>query len=145
MCLSEVGVSSMNERIFGEASASLFCLNLNPDMRPLLLGIFLFALAQILIWFQTNSQFFSKWAKNNPWVLAIGGGVVISYIFIKATALLAGCYEGQLWPARFISFCTGIFSFAFLTWYVMGEAITMKTAICLILAFGIVCIQVFWR
>ncbi len=143
-----MGVSSTNRRIVrGRRKPPLFyfCISKFSAMKALLLGTALFALAQILIWFQTNSQFFSKWAKNNPWVLAIFGGVVISYIFIKATALLAGYYNGQLWPARFISFSTGIFSFAFLTWFVMGEGMDMKTALCSILAFAIVCIQVFWR
>ena len=114
-------------------------------MNQLILGTFLFCLAQVLIWFQTNSQFFSQWAKNNPLIISSIGGIFISYIFIKATAMLADYYDGQLWPARFISFSTGIASFAFLTWAIMGEGINLKTAICGILAIAIVCIQVFWK
>ena len=105
----------------------------------------LFLAGQILIWFQTNGQFLSKWAKDHPWVMSIVGGTLISYMFINATALIAAHYDGQLWPGRFIGFSMGITSFAFLTWWLMGEGINMKTTICVILAFAIICIQLFWK
>jgi hypothetical protein len=105
----------------------------------------LFFGGQTLIWFQTNSQFFSPWAKKNPILLSIVGGTVISYMFIKATAMIAGYYDGALWPGRFIGFSLGITSFAFLTWYCMGEGINLKTWISLGLAFTLICVQLFWK
>ena len=105
----------------------------------------LFLAGQVLIWFQTNGQFLSKWAKDHPWIMSIVGGTLISYMFINATALIATHYGGQLWPGRFIGFSMGITSFAFLTWWLMGEGINMKTTICVILAFAIICIQLFWK
>ena len=105
----------------------------------------LFLAGQILIWFQTNGQFLSKWAKDHPWIMSIVGGTLISYMFIQATALIAARYNGLLWPGRFIGFSMGITSFAFLTWWLMGEGITMKTTICVILAVAIICIQLFWK
>ena len=64
--------------------------------------------------------FINEWAKKNPWLISILGGTVISYMFIKATALIAAHYDGALWPGRFIGFSMGICSFALLTWYFMG-------------------------
>lgn len=105
----------------------------------------LFLTGQTLIWFQTNGQFISPWAKKNPWIISILGGTIISYMFIKATALIAGYYDGALWPGRFIGFSMGICSFAYLTWYFMGEGINIKTAVSLCLAFALIMVQIFWK
>ena len=53
----------------------------------------LFLAGQTLIWFQTNGQFINTFAKKNPLILSIVGGTIISYMFIKATALIAGYYD----------------------------------------------------
>ena len=71
--------------------------------------------------------------------------VPISYMFIKATALVVSYFDGLLWPGRFIGFASGVVSFAFLSYFFMGEGITAKTGLSLFLAFVIVCIQVFWK
>ena len=71
----------------------------------------LFLVGQIGIWFQTNGQFISPWAKKNPWLLSVIGGTMISYAFIRATAFIATYYDGQLWPGRFIAFGSGIVGF----------------------------------
>ena len=105
----------------------------------------LFFGGQTLIWFQTNGQFFNSFAKKNPMLLSVVGGTIISYMFIKATALIAGHYGGALWPGRFIGFSLGITSFAFLTWYFMGEGINLKTWISLGLAFALIAVQIFWK
>lgn len=111
----------------------------------LLYGVLLYTLAQALIWFQTNGQFIWPWFKKNPLILSIFGGTVISYIFIKATTFTVGYFEGSLWPGRFIGFSTGILIFAILTWFFMNEGINMKTAISLILATALMCVQIFWK
>ena len=114
-------------------------------MRGLILGMLLFFGGQTLIWFQTNGQFINEWAKKNPWLISILGGTVISYMFIKATALIAAHYDGALWPGRFIGFSMGITSFAFLTWYFLGEGINAKTGVSLCLAFALISVQLFWK
>ena len=114
-------------------------------MRGLLTGMLLFLAGQTLIWFQTNGQFISPWIKKNPITVSIMGGTIISYMFIRATALIVGYYEGALWPGRFIGFSMGITSFAFLTWYFMGEGINTKTLISLALATCLICVQLFWK
>ena len=114
-------------------------------MRNLILGIVLFAFAQAAIWFQTNGQFVWPWFKRNPLVLSFFGGTVISYVFIKATALVAGYYGDLIWPGRFIGFSVGILTFAFLTNYFLNEGITVKTGISLFLAILLICVQLFWK
>jgi len=39
----------------------------------------------------------------------------------------------------------GMIAFAFLTWFRLNEALTLKTGITLTLALAIVLIQVFWK
>ena len=115
------------------------------NIQTLVMGLLLFALGQSLIWIQTNGQFVWKWVDKNPLLMSIGLGIPISYMFIKATALIAGHYGGALWPGRFIGFSLGITSFAFLTWYFMGEGINLKTWISLGLAFALIAVQLFWK
>lgn len=114
-------------------------------MRGLIFGILLFFLGQSMIWFQTNGQFIWPWFKKNPLLISIVAGTTISYIFIKATALVAGYYEGAIWPGRFIAFSMGMLSFAFLTSTILGEGINLKTGVLIFLACVIVCIQLFWK
>jgi len=113
-------------------------------MKSLFLGILLFTIGQTAVWFQTNGQFISPWMKNNPMVMAFLG-VPISFAYIFATAYVVEYYEGDLWPSRLIGFAAGIVSFSFLTYMYMGEGLSLKTLITLILAIIIVLIQVFYK
>ena len=54
-------------------------------------------------------------------------------------------FDGVLWPGRLLGFATGIFSFAACTNIFMGEGLTNKTIISLILSLVLVLIQVFWK
>lgn len=114
-------------------------------MRDLIMGVGLIFIGQTLIWYQTNGQFVWESFKKNPLLLAIGFGTVISYLLIMGTRHLVGYFDGLLWPGRFIAFGMGIISFTFLTWYYLGESINLKTAVSLILAISLVCIQVLWK
>ena len=114
-------------------------------MKQLAIAIVLFFLGQSLIWFQTNGQFLWKWFEKNPIILSIGMGSVISYMFIFATKNVVGHFDGLLWPGRFITFGVGMIAFSILTWVFMGEGITIKTAISLILATTLVYIQIAWK
>jgi hypothetical protein len=114
-------------------------------MKQLTLAIVLFFAGQSLIWFQTNGQFIWKWFEKNPIILSIGMGSIISYMFIFATKHVVAHFDGLLWPGRFIGFGTGMISFVVLTWIFMGEGITTKTAVSLVLATTLVCIQILWK
>ena len=109
----------------------------------LLAAMGLFLIGQTLIWFQTNGQFINKWAKDHPFWMACIFAIPISYAFIHATRLVVEYYDGLLWPGRLIGFACGMIAFYVLTYYIMGEGLTMKTALTLVLASVIILIQVF--
>lgn len=111
-------------------------------MRYLVYAILLFLIGQSLIWLQTNGQFISEWMKKNPLLVSIFGAP-IAFLFIKATQY-SQMYFGNIWGGRMIGFSAGIITFTFLTWYFVGEPLTIKTFLTILLAFGIICIQIFW-
>jgi len=114
-------------------------------MNKFIIGFLLFFLGQAAIWFQTNGQFVWPWFKKNPVIVSLLMGTSISYVLIFATRFMVAYYDGLLWPGRFIAFGTGIISFTFLTWYFMGEGLTAKTLVSLIMARSLIGIQMFWK
>ena len=113
-------------------------------MNNILAAIILFTIGQAMIWFQTNGQFVWPWAKENPILMALIG-FPISYILIIATKYVVAGFDGLLWPGRLVGFGSGMIVMAILTYYFMGEGITTKTFVSLILATTLVFIQVFWK
>ena len=114
-------------------------------MSRLMIGMLLFLLGQIMIWYQTNGQFKWEWCAKHPFAMACIFSIPISFAFIIATKLVVGYFDGQLWPGRFLGFATGMISFAILTSFYMNEGINAKTAISLILATALVAIQILWK
>jgi len=108
------------------------------------IGLLLYFLSHIIIWFQVNGQFIWIWAKDNPWLMSLLG-FPISYVLIIATKFIVAGFDGLLWPGRLVGFGSGMIVMAVLTWGFMGEGINLKTLTSLILATGLVCVQVFWR
>jgi membrane-bound metal-dependent hydrolase YbcI (DUF457 family) len=72
-------------------------------------------------------------------------GVPITWLFMEATRFAVIGFEGAFWPGRFVSFVTGITMFAVMTWVFREEAINLKTAVSLGLAFALILIQLFWK
>ena len=96
-------------------------------------------LSQIVIWFQLNGQL--VWDKFRDHFLLLSLlGVPISLSWLYSTKI---GYEGfgALWPIRLIGFAVGMMTFPFLTWIMLGEGITLKTGISIILAFVIMILQ----
>ena len=114
------------------------------DPKLLTLGFIYFIVSATAIWFQTHAQFFNDWSKDNALLVAIPG-FIISYWSIKATENIAEAYDGAVWPARLIGFGVGIILFSILTWLILGEKIEIKSAVCVLLAFCILIIQLFWK
>lgn len=100
----------------------------------------IFIIAQILIWFQTYGQFKWEWFGKNTWFLLLTA-MPITYLWIVGTRVGMEVFDGKSWPLRFIGFCTGIIVFAFLSKFVLGEAMTAKTMISLVLCCVIILIQ----
>ena len=114
------------------------------NVTKLITGTLLFLLGQVLVWYQINGQFISEWVKQRPILMSLMG-IPISYTYIYATQHLVEAFNGDLWPQRLIGFVMGMIAFAFLTWYHLNEAITLKTAVTLALAVAIVVIQIIWK
>ena len=103
------------------------------------IGIFL--LNNVLIWYQLNSQLVWDWAKGTKsmWLMALMG-IPISLMFWYATKI---GYQGfgNLWAVRFMGFATSMLTFPIMTWLYLGETITLKTLITILLAFIIMILQ----
>ena len=94
---------------------------------------------QIIIWFQLNGQLKWDWWKENVWMVCLMG-IPISYAFYKATTY-GYLGFGELWPIRLLGFATGMISFPFITYLILGEGITIKTGISILLAIVIMLLQ----
>ena len=107
----------------------------------IVLAIGIFFLNNILIWYQLNSQLVWDWAKGTKsmWIMSLMG-IPISLMFWYATKI---GYEGfgNLWAVRFMGFATSMLTFPVMTWLYLGEAITLKTLVTILLAFIIMLLQ----
>lgn len=114
-------------------------------MKNFLLGVFLFIIAQVIIWFQTNSQFIWDWPRKNPIWIAIITATPAAYILIMATNYMAAYYHGELWPVRIVGFSIGILIFALMTKYWMGQGLDLKTIVSICIAAILILIQIYWK
>jgi len=107
----------------------------------IVLTIVIFLLNNILIWYQLNSQLVWDWAKGTKsmWIMSLMG-IPISLLFWYATKI---GYEGfgNLWAVRFMGFATSMLTFPVMTWLYLGETITLKTLVTILLAFIIMLLQ----
>lgn len=113
-------------------------------MMNLFFGVILLIFGQILTFFQIQGHMKYVFLKNNHW-FSVLLGIPISIIFMVGINLLIKCYDGALWPSRMIGFSIGTVVYATMAYYMFNEQITMKTATCLLLAFLIIIVQVFWK
>ncbi len=107
--------------------------------KEILFCILILFFTQIVIWFQLNAQVKWDWFKDNYLLLSILG-MPISYALIQSTRLGWEGF-GELWPIRLLGFAVGIMSFPVITYLVLGEGVTLKTGISLILATVILLLQ----
>ena len=110
----------------------------------LILCIILFLFVQVITWFQLNGQFLYKSFQKHEWVVA-AAGVILSFFYIWGTKYTVEAFSGLLWPGRFIGFGVGMVIYAIMVSYFFNEGINLKTMTSLILATGLVCVQVFWK
>ena len=107
----------------------------------IVLTIISFLIANVLVWYQLNSQLVWKWAEGykSMWVMSLLG-IPISRFFWLATKV---GYQGfgNLWAVRFMGFATSMMTFPIMTWLYLGEVITLKTGISILLAIIIMLLQ----
>lgn len=114
------------------------------NYKLIIISALLFLIGQSLVWIQVNGPIIWPIAKTYRWVLMILG-IPITWLFMEATRIAVTGFESEFWPARFVSFVSGIIIFTAFTYMFRGETVTAKTATCLVLAFGIIFIQIFWK
>ena len=112
--------------------------------KAFILSLVLFFITHVIVWFQVNGQFMFKWFKDNPLLVSLIG-VPISYGYIYAVSYGFEAFDNKLWPGRFLGFAVGMVVFGILTGVFLKEGINTKTAVSLVLATALVCIQIFWK
>ena len=100
-----------------------------------------FIVANILVWYQLNSQLVWKWAegyKSMMWMSLLG---------IPISLLMWLCTKwgyigfGSLWSVRFVGFATSMLVFPIMTYFYLGEPMTLKVMITILLALIIMILQ----
>ena len=109
------------------------------------IAIILFIIANILTWFQVNSQFLWTWWKEHPIITILIYSIPTSFSFFYAWKLGVEAMSGELWPVRMIGFGISTIMFTILTYGFMKEGLSTKTLICLALSLAIILIQIFWK
>ena len=107
--------------------------------KEILFCILILLFVQIIIWFQLNAQIKWDWFKDNYFLMSLLG-VPISYALLYSTKYGFEGF-GELWPIRLLGFAVGMITFPIITWIVIGEGITLKTLISLMLAAIIMILQ----
>ena len=107
----------------------------------IILTIIIFIFNNIVIWYQLNGQL--VWDFWKSWK-----GITLSLLLgIPITALFWLCTKwgyigfGNLWSVRFLGFATSMITFPIMTYLYLGETITLKTGITIILACVIMLLQ----
>ena len=104
-------------------------------------SIILFIVGNILVWYQLNSQLVWKWAegyKSMIWMSLLG---------IPISLLMWLCTKwgyigfGSLWSVRFVGFATSMLVFPIMTYFYLGEPMTLKVILTIILAIIIMLLQ----
>ena len=111
------------------------------NAKYIVISTFVFIISQVLIWYQLNSQLVWKWAegyKSMMWMSLLG---------IPISALMWYCTKigyvgfGSLWAVRFMGFATSMMVFPIMTYFYLGEPMTIKVWITLLLALIIMILQ----
>tara|TARA_R100001443_G_scaffold16546_1_gene26638 strand:- start:649 stop:987 length:339 start_codon:yes stop_codon:yes gene_type:complete len=101
----------------------------------------LFLIANILIWYQLNSQLVWKWAegyKSMIWMSLLGIPISLLLWYCTKIGYLA---FGNLWSVRFMAFAISMMVFPIMTYFYLGEPMTIKVWVTLGLAIIIMLLQ----
>ena len=111
------------------------------NIKYVVISTIIFVLSQILIWYQLNSQLVWKWAEGykSMWIMSLLG-IPISLLFWLCTKW-GYIGFGSLWAIRFLGFAASMITFPIMTYFYLGETITLKTSISIILAIIIMLLQ----
>ena len=110
-------------------------------IKYIIISIIGFVLANILVWYQLNSQLVWDWAKGSKsmWTMSLFG-IPISLLFWLATKWGYMGF-GNLWAVRWLTFGSSMLVFPIMTWLYLGETITIKIGVSILLAIIIMLLQ----
>lgn len=101
-------------------------------------------LAQILSFVAIQGSYKIPLLKNNTWI-PVMMGIPVSYLILRSVHFFIEAFNGESWPSRLIGQSIGVITFSVMSWIMFSEKITLKTAVCIVLAFTIVVIQFAWK
>ena len=107
----------------------------------ILITILIFFMSNIMIWYQLNGQLvWDFWKTWKGITTALLMGIPITGLFYIATKI---GYQGfgNLWSVRLLGFATSMVSFPIMTWLYLGEVVSLKTIISIVLAIAIMLLQ----
>ena len=106
-----------------------------------ILSIVLFLFTNIIIWYQLNSQLVWEWAKGSKsmWLMALLGLPISLSLWLCTKWGYLGF--GNLWAVRFMGFAASMITFPIMTYFYLGEPMTLKVILTLGLAIIIMLIQ----
>ena len=109
--------------------------------KHIILTLVSFLIANILVWYQLNSQLVWKWAEGykSMWLMSLLG-IPISLLFWLCTKW-GYIGFGSLWAVRFMGFATSMLVFPLMTYFYLGEPMTLKVWITILLALIIMILQ----
>ena len=107
----------------------------------IVLTILIFFLNNIIIWYQLNGQLvWDFWKSTKGIIIMLLMGIPISGLFYMGTRIGYDGF-GSLWSVRLLGFATSMMTFPIMTWLYLGEMITLKTGISVLLAIIIMLLQ----
>ena len=111
------------------------------DYSKIFLTFLIFLINNVLIWYQLNSQLVWKWAESSKsmWIMSLFG-IPISILFWYCTKW-GYIGFGNLWSVRFLGFAVSMMTFPIMTYWYLGEPMTMKVILTLGLATIIMLLQ----
>jgi len=111
--------------------------------KNILICLALLIVGQTGAWFQQYAHIRYPWFEKNTWFLALMG-FPIAYIFIYAARY---GYEGfeEAWAIRIVQVAIGFVLMQVLAQLFLGETLTLKTVVCILLSFVILGIQFIWK
>ena len=109
--------------------------------RYIVISILAFIVGNILIWYQLNSQLVWDWAKGNKsmWIMSLLGIPISLLMWLCTKWGYIGF--GSLWAVRFVGFATSMLVFPIMTYFYLGEPMTLKVMITILLALIIMILQ----
>ena len=113
-------------------------------MGNLTIGILYGFIAQVLTFLQLQGNVKYGWYERYPLVILLAS-IPISWLYVKSVNHFVAHFKGEIWPSRMIGFGIGIIVFSLMSYFLFKEPINLKTSLSILLAGGILAIQIFMK